>query len=104
VCFIIHDDSFITFRIKYYILFHFDNINNRQRYAEFFVKRGKYAVLLFDYRGFGSSDGEIRNLVDPWKHIEDWKSALAYLKAKPIPGKIGVRGVDTEKVAVWGTR
>ncbi|MFQ5828937.1 MAG: alpha/beta hydrolase [Candidatus Methylomirabilia bacterium] len=40
-------------------------------YAEFFVKAG-LAVLIFDYRGLGASDGDPRQHVNPWDQIEDY--------------------------------
>lgn len=49
------------------------------KYAEAFASSG-LAVFLFDYRGFGSSGGMPRNLADPWRHLDDWRSALAFVK------------------------
>jgi alpha-beta hydrolase superfamily lysophospholipase len=45
-------------------------------FAEKFVNQG-IAVLLFDYRGFGTSEGYPRSLISPKKHIQDWHSAIA---------------------------
>jgi pimeloyl-ACP methyl ester carboxylesterase len=63
-------------------------------YAERFVQRG-LAVLLFDYRGFGDSDGGPRNYVHPRRHVEDWRAALAHVRALPE--------VDGSSLALWGT-
>lgn len=63
-------------------------------YAERFAERGM-AVLLFDYRNFGASEGEPRNLVNPWRHLRDWRSALAYVRSLPE--------VDGGRVALWGS-
>lgn len=63
-------------------------------YAERFAGRG-LAVLLFDYRNFGGSDGEPRNLVSPRRHLQDWAAAIAHARS------LGV--VDSERVALWGT-
>jgi uncharacterized protein len=63
-------------------------------YAERFAARGM-AVFLFDYRNFGASEGEPRNLVNPWRHLRDWKAALAYVRE--------LREVDVEKIALWGS-
>jgi len=63
-------------------------------YAEHFARNG-IAVLLFDYRTFGDSEGEPRNLVDPDWHIADWKAAIAH--ARTIPD------IDKERIALWGT-
>ena len=78
-------------------------LRGRDKYAEAFAASGKFACLLFDYRGFGSSDGEIRNLIDPWRHIEDWRSALAFVA---LPGDHGglANSVDITRVGLWGSR
>src|SRR5690606_39052866 len=38
-------------------------------YAELFAEHG-LAVLLFDYRGFGESEGTPRQLISPRRHVE----------------------------------
>jgi pimeloyl-ACP methyl ester carboxylesterase len=63
-------------------------------YAEKFVDRG-LAVFLFDYRNFGGSDGEPRNLVNPWRHVHDWHAAIAHVRGLP--------NVRTGKIALWGS-
>ncbi len=63
-------------------------------YAERFAARGM-AVFLFDYRNFGASEGEPRNLVNPWRHLRDWKAALAYVRGLP--------DVDAGRIALWGS-
>jgi uncharacterized protein len=63
-------------------------------FAERFAERG-LAVFLFDYRGFGDSDGEPRNYVDPRRHLEDWQAALAHLRT--------LHEVDGSRLALWGT-
>jgi len=35
--------------------------------------------MAFDYRCYGGSDGEPRNLVMPSLQVEDWLSAFAYM-------------------------
>jgi fermentation-respiration switch protein FrsA (DUF1100 family) len=45
-------------------------------YAERFEQAG-LAVLLFDYRHFGSSGGEPRQLLDIGRQLEDWRAAVA---------------------------
>ncbi len=37
-----------------------------QPFAEAFTRSG-FAVLLHDHRGFGASDGEPRQDIDPWR-------------------------------------
>jgi dienelactone hydrolase len=63
-------------------------------YAEYFASQGM-AVLLFDYRNFGASEGEPRNLVHPWRHCEDWRAAVSFA------GHLG--DVDGVRLALWGT-
>lgn len=50
-------------------------------YAERFAAAGM-AVLLFDYRGFGDSEGTPRQWVDPWRHLQDWQAAIAHVRAR----------------------
>lgn len=63
-------------------------------YAERFVGRG-IAVFLFDYRNFGDSDGEPRNLVSNHRHLKDWEAAVSHVR--------GLTEIDTEKIALWGS-
>ena len=63
-------------------------------YAEKFVHRG-LAVFLFDYRNFGASDGEPRNLVSPRRQVQDWHAAIAHVRGLP--------NVSTGKIALWGS-
>ncbi len=65
-----------------------------EQYAQRFNASG-YATLIFDYRHFGASDGEPRNLLDPFREIEDWHAALAYVRSLP--------DIDTQRIALWGT-
>ena len=43
-------------------------------FAERFARAG-LATFLFDYRCFGDSDGEPRNLISPRRQLEDWEAA-----------------------------
>jgi fermentation-respiration switch protein FrsA (DUF1100 family) len=52
-------------------------------------------VLLFDYRGFGESSGEPRQLAQPSRHREDYAAAIEFAR--------GLDGVDPERIALWGT-
>ena len=82
------------------------------------LARAGYLVMLFDYRGWGDSDGrvtlaggspgaggaltaqvrELRGYVDPGEQAEDWFNAISYVAATPLPmvdaGRIGLRGSD----------
>ncbi len=53
-------------------------------FAEVFAQRG-LAVLIFDYRNFGGSDGEPRNWVSTKRHLEDWEAALDYVRVRTAP-------------------
>ena len=48
-------------------------------YAERFAEAG-LAALVFDYRHFGASGGEPRQLLDIDRQLEDWRSAFAYAR------------------------
>ena len=63
-------------------------------YAIRFAEAG-LSVLLFDYRHFGASDGEPRQLVSVRRQLEDYASAVACARRQP--------GVDGRRIAVWGT-
>ncbi|MCL9782066.1 alpha/beta hydrolase [Vibrio sp. S4M6] len=62
-------------------------------FAERFSKEG-YAVLTFDYRGFGESEGESGRLV-PTLQIEDIHAAVDFVGTLPQ--------VDPTRIALWGT-
>jgi len=62
-------------------------------YAEEFVKKG-YAVLGFDYRGFGASEG-VRGRLVPRDQIADIRNALTYMR--------GLKEVDADRIGLWGT-
>ncbi|WP_158882811.1 alpha/beta hydrolase [Amycolatopsis anabasis] len=63
-------------------------------YAERFAEAG-FAALAFDYRFFGASGGEPRQLLDIGAQLEDWASALDFARS--------LDGVDTDRVAIWGS-
>lgn len=63
-------------------------------YAERFRAAG-YACVVFDYRHFGASGGEPRQLVDIADQEEDWRAALAFARSHPR--------LDPDRVAIWGT-
>jgi uncharacterized protein len=64
------------------------------RYAELFAEAG-YRVLVFDYRSFGASEGEPRQLLDVRMQLEDWAAAVAHARRLP--------GVDPDRIVLWGT-
>ena len=48
-------------------------------YAEAFRDAG-FAVILFDYRHFGASTGEPRQLLDISRQIDDYRAVVAYAR------------------------
>ena len=48
-------------------------------YAERFAQNG-YACFLFDYRNFGASDGNKRQLINVKMQLKDWNNAIDYIK------------------------
>ena len=63
-------------------------------YAERFSAAG-YACLVFDYRNFGDSEGEPRQLLDIRMQLQDWTAAVAYARTLP--------GIDPDRIGLWGT-
>ena len=63
-------------------------------YAERFAAAG-YAAVVFDYRGFGDSEGDPRQLLDVSMQHDDWKAALEFARS--------LRGIDADKIVAWGT-
>ena len=62
-------------------------------YAERFAAAG-FAVLVFDYRNFGSSAGEPRCHLIPHAQIEDLRNAITWLRRQPE--------IDPERIGAWG--
>jgi len=63
-------------------------------YAERFAEAG-YVALAFDYRHFGSSGGEPRQLLDIGRQLEDWAAAVEHSRSLPQ--------VDPDRVALFGS-
>jgi alpha/beta superfamily hydrolase len=63
-----------------------------ERYHRSFTEAG-YAVLVFDYRGFGDSEGE-RGLILPMWQAEDIRNAITYMQTRTEvdPNCIGLFG------------
>jgi hypothetical protein len=64
------------------------------RYAERFAGAG-FAVVVFDYRHFGGSEGQPRQLIHIGRQLADWRAAIRFTRAIPQ--------VDPQRVAIWGT-
>jgi uncharacterized protein len=63
-------------------------------YAETFAEAG-YHALVFDYRHFGDSGGEPRQILDIRKQHQDWHAAIRTARGMP--------GVDQGRMILWGT-
>jgi dienelactone hydrolase len=63
-------------------------------YASHFADAG-LAVLTFDYRHFGASDGEPRQLICVPDQLQDLRGAIAFARTLPE--------IDPHHVALWGT-
>jgi len=62
-------------------------------YAELFAQNG-FAALVFDYRGFGDSEGERGRLV-PAEQVVDIRNAITFMETLPQ--------VDPMRIGLWGT-
>lgn len=64
-----------------------------ERYHQSFTEAG-YVVLVFDYRGFGESEGE-KGLILPLHQAEDIRNAITYLQHRPE--------VDGNRIGLFGS-
>lgn len=64
------------------------------RYAEAFAVGG-LAALVFDNRGFGASDGQPRQHIDPWQQVRDYRDAITFTGT--------LAQVDATQIGVWGS-
>ena len=64
------------------------------RFAEAFAAAG-LAVVVFDNRNFGASDGEPRQEIDPWQQVCDYRAAITYAETLPE--------TDTGRIGIWGS-
>lgn len=63
-----------------------------------FVESG-LAVLLFDFRTIGGSDGMPRRWIDPFRQRDDYRAAIRF--ARDVLARDG--RIDGERIALWGT-
>lgn len=63
-------------------------------FAERYCEAG-YACLVFDYRHFGDSSGEPRQLLSVKRQLEDWRAAVRFAQQDSR--------VDGSRVIVWGS-
>jgi pimeloyl-ACP methyl ester carboxylesterase len=64
------------------------------QYERFFSEAG-IAVLAFDFRHLGESEGQPRQLVSQRRYATDVDSALAFVRSHP--------DIDGSRIALWGT-
>lgn len=65
-----------------------------ESYARRFLEH-RMAVLTYDFRHFGESEGEPRQLFDTRAQIEDLRAAIKYARS--------CKGIDPDRIALWGT-
>ncbi|WP_301107153.1 alpha/beta hydrolase [Sporosarcina sp.] len=63
-------------------------------YAKRFAESG-LAVLVFDYRNFGESEGENRQHMDPLMQIEDYRNAISWMASQEF--------IDSDQIGIWGS-
>ena len=63
------------------------------QYAERFAAAG-FAVLLFDFRNLGESEGTPRGQIFAEDQQEDYRNAITWLQLQPQ--------IDPERIGVWG--
>ena len=63
-------------------------------YADRFTRAG-YACLVFDYRHFGASDGQPRQLLNIKRQLADWAAAIRFARARD--------DVDGSRIILWGS-
>ncbi len=63
-------------------------------YATAFAEAG-FAALVFDYRQFGSSSGQPRQVLDVGRQLDDYRAAIAFARS--------TAGIDADQIALWGS-
>lgn len=62
-------------------------------YARVFAGSG-LAVLIYDHRNFGKSDGEPRQEINPWIQCRGYLDAMTFTASRPE--------IDPDRIALWG--
>jgi len=55
----------------------------------------RFAVFTFDYRHYGESSGEPRQLLNVKKQLDDWRAVLAHVRQNAC--------IDTSRLTIWGS-
>lgn len=58
------------------------------------IFRAGFAVLLYDHRNFGISDGEPRQEINKWLQMRGYQDAIDFVT--------GLKGIDSNRIALWG--
>lgn len=66
---------------------------HRDDLAPFFTKRG-LAALFYDHRGYGFSDGQPRQQIDPWRFGRDERDVISLVSQRD--------DIDASRIALWG--
>ena len=64
------------------------------KFAEAFAGAG-LASIVFDNRNFGASDGAIRQEIDPWAQVRDYRDAITFAETLPE--------TDAGRIGIWGS-
>ena len=63
------------------------------KYAQAFQLAG-FAVLAYDHRNFGRSEGEPRQEINPWVQCRGYRDAIDFA--------VTLAEVDSDRIALWG--
>lgn len=64
------------------------------KYAELFAAAG-FAVIVYDHRNFGDSDGNPRQEIDPWQQVRDFRDAITFAETLPT--------TDRQRIGIFGS-
>jgi fermentation-respiration switch protein FrsA (DUF1100 family) len=64
------------------------------KYGEAFSREG-FAVLIYDNRNFGASEGQPRQEADPLLQVRDYRDAISHASTLDV--------VDAQRIGVWGS-
>ncbi len=65
-----------------------------EKYALKFVEKG-YGAITYDYRHYGESQGEPKQLLSTTEQLDDLRAAVEYARSR--------EEIDDEKIILWGT-
>jgi pimeloyl-ACP methyl ester carboxylesterase len=73
---------------------HLDGLAQRLRQALADIAHAGFAVLVYDHRFIGDSEGQPRQRIRPSEQLTDRLSAVAFART--------LEGIDPDKIVVWG--